>query len=63
MVDYAPSDKENRSKERVDAKNRWWVPELLAAGCEKAWIHTRWEDTMQKWSNWLEEMKKREKKR
>ena len=22
-----------------DAENRWWVTELLAANCEKAWIH------------------------
>ena len=28
-----------RSKGRMDAKNRWWVAELLAADCEKAWIH------------------------
>ena len=41
--------KKIRSKGRVDAKNRWWVTELLAADDEKAWIHTGWEDTMQKW--------------
>ena len=27
-------------KERMDAKNRWWVSELLAEDCEKAWTHT-----------------------
>ena len=27
-----------RSKGSMDAKNRWWVSELLAADCEKAWI-------------------------
>ena len=43
----------------MDAKNRWWVSELLAADCEKAWIHTGWEDTVQKWYYWLEEMKKK----
>ena len=48
------------SKVRMDAKNRWWVSELLAADCEKAWIHTGWEDTMQKRYNWLEEMQKRD---
>ena len=37
-----------RSKERMDAKNRWWVAEVLAADSETAWIHTGWEDTMQK---------------
>ena len=36
-----------RSKGRMYAKNRWWVAELLAADCEKAWIHVKWEDTMQ----------------
>ena len=38
------------------------VSELLAADCEKAWIHTGWEDTMQKRYMWLEEMKKRDDK-
>ena len=28
--------KKIRSKGRMDAENRWWVAELLAAGCEKA---------------------------
>ena len=46
------------SKGRVDAENRWWVAELRAAVCEKAWIHPRWEDTMQKWDEWLENEKK-----
>ena len=27
-----------RSKGRVDAKSRYWVSELLAVDCEKAWI-------------------------
>ena len=31
--------REIRSKGRMDAENRWWVTELLAADCEKAWIH------------------------
>ena len=41
--------KKNRSKGRMYAKNRWWVSELLAKDCEKAWIHTGWEGTMQEW--------------
>ena len=45
-----------RSQGRMDGKNRWWVSELLAADCEKAWIHTGWEYTMQKWYEWLEYM-------
>ena len=52
--------KKIRSKGRMDAKSRWWFPELLVADCEKAWIHTGWEDTMQKWYNWLEEVKKKD---
>ena len=43
--------------------SRWSVSELLAADCEKAWIHTGWEDTMQEWYKWLEEMKKRTRKK
>ena len=31
---------------------------MLAKDCEKAWTHTGWEDTMQKWYEWLEYMKK-----
>ena len=51
-----------RSKGRMDAESRWWVAELLAADCEKAWIHPGWEDTMQKWYEWLEKMKKEDEK-
>ena len=43
--------KRNRSKGRMDAQNRWWVAELLAKDCEKAWTHTGWEDIMQKCTN------------
>ena len=46
----------------MEAESRWWVTELLAADCEKAWIHAGWEDTMQKWYKWLEEMKKKDEK-
>ena len=49
-----------RSKGSMDAKNRWWVSELLAKDCGKAWTHTGWEDTMQKWYEWLEHMKKKD---
>ena len=52
--------KKIRSKERMGAGSRC---ELLAANCEKAWIHAGWEDTMQKWYKWLEEMKKRRTRR
>ena len=36
------------------------VSELSAADCEKAWIHTGCEGTMQKWYEWLEGMKKQD---
>ena len=34
----------------------------MAADCEQAWIHTGWEDTVQKCYNWLEKMKKKDEK-
>ena len=46
-------------KERMDANNCWFVSELLVANCEKAWLHSGWEDIMQKWYDWLYEMKKK----
>ena len=55
--------KKIRSKGRMYAENRWWVSELLAKDCENAWTHTGWEDTVQKWYKWLDEMKKRDEKR
>ena len=33
-----------RSKGRMDAENRWWVADLLAAHCEKAWLHPEEEE-------------------
>ena len=54
--------KKIRSKGSMDAKNRWWVSELLAKECEKAWTHTGWDDTVQKWYEWLEHMKKKDEK-
>ena len=47
----------------MDTENRWWVAELLAADCEKAWIHPGKEETMQKFYVWLEKMKKEHGKR
>ena len=52
-----------RSKGRMDASNSWWVSELVAADCEKAWLHAGLEDTMQKLYDWLAEMKKKFKQR
>ena len=56
------SDKKSRSKGSTDAENRWWVAELLAKDCKKAWTHTGWEDTMQQWCEWLEDMKSKDEK-
>ena len=52
--------KKIRSKERIDANNRWWVAEVLAVDCDKAWLHAGWEDTMKKWYDWLEKMKRKD---
>ena len=56
--------KKIRSKGRMDAKNRWWVTEILATVFffKKTWIHTGWEDTMQKWYEWLEYVKRKDEK-
>ena len=41
--------KKTRSKGRMDAESRWWVAELLAADCEKAWLQLEdEEETLQK---------------
>ena len=39
----------NKATGRMDAINRWWVSELLAADWKKAWRPAEWEDTMQRW--------------
>ena len=54
--------KKIRSKGRMDAKNRWWVSEILATDCEKAWIHTGWEDTIQTWYERLEYTERKDEK-
>ena len=46
----------------MDAQNPWWVSELLAEDCEKAWTHTGWEETKHKWCGWSEHMKKKDEK-
>ena len=38
--DYERSDNEIQVR-RKNGRSRWWVSELLAADCEKAWIHPR----------------------
>ena len=55
--------KKIRSKERMDAENRWWVAELLAADCATAWLDPEEEETMQKWYVWLEEMEEEDDRR
>ena len=51
------------SNGRMDGENRRWVAELLAADCEKAWLHVGWEYTMQEWYDWLEEMEKKDERK
>ena len=55
--------KKIRSKVGMDAENRWWVAELLATDCEKAWLDPGEEETMRKSYVQLEKMKKEDKKR
>ena len=49
-----------KAKGRVDANRSWWVSELLAADCKKAWLHPKWMETMQRWYNLQHEMKKKD---
>ena len=58
MIVMKDMTKNIRAKERRYANNSWWVSEMLAADREKAWLHAGRDDTMQKWYNWLGEMKK-----
>ena len=45
----------------MDANDSWWVSELLGADCKKkAWLHPEWEDTLQIWCSWSQEMKKKD---
>ena len=55
--------KKIRSRGWMDAKNRWWVADLLAANCEKAWLHSVEETKMQGWFSWLEDLKKKDEKK
>ena len=55
--------KKIRSRGRMDAESRWWVAELLAADCEKGWLHPEEEETMQKWYIWLGKMRNEDDKR
>ena len=55
--------KKIRSRGWMNAKNRWWVADLLAANCEKAWPHSVEETKMQGWFSWLEDLKKKDEKK
>ena len=55
--------KKIRSRGWMDAKNRWWFADLLAANCEKAWPHSVEETKMQGWFSWLEDLKKKDEKK
>ena len=54
--------KKIRSKERKDAKNRWFVSDLLAEDCEKSMDTHRMGRCMHTWYKWLEYMKKEDEK-
>ena len=47
----------------MDAQSSWWISELLAAECKKAWCHPEWDTAMHQWYNWLHERKKDEEQR
>ena len=48
-----------KEKCRTYANNSGWVSELLAADCkERAWLHPEWEDNVQRWCSWLQDMNK-----
>ena len=49
-----------KAKGRMGANNSWWFSELLAGDCKNAWFHPECEDTMRRWYNWLNEMKKKD---
>ena len=49
-----------RAKERLGANHSGWVSEVLAAGCEQAWLHAGWEDIKEKWYDWVCDMKKKD---
>ena len=61
--DYEGLTMKIRSKGRMDAERRWWLTELPAAVCEKAWLHPGEEETMHKWYAWWVKMKKEDEKR
>ena len=46
-------NRQRKIKRKDGCENRWWVAELLAGDCEKAWLHPGKEETMQKWCVWL----------
>ena len=48
-----------KAKGRMDANNGWWVSELLAADCKKAWLNPESENTMQHGYSWLHKTKKK----
>ena len=48
----------DQAKNRIDANNSWWVRQLLAADCKKAWLHPGW--TQNAAMVHLYEMKKRD---
>ena len=54
-------DKNNSIRRQSGRDRSWWVSELLAADCPKAWLHPGRKDTMLQCYNWLYEKKKKQK--
>ena len=54
--------KKIRSKGSMPKIVGWSWSCLRRIDCVKAWTHTRWEDTMQKWCEWLEYRKEKDEK-
>ena len=50
-------------REEWTEKNSWWVCDLLAADCEKVWLHQGWEKYNAAVVRLLQGKKKDEKKR
>ena len=60
MKNVADMTRKSKANGRMYLKNSWWASEMLAAECRKTWLHPAWEDTMQRWQNWLYEIKKKD---
>ena len=49
-----------KAEGRMDANSSWWVSDRSASVCGEAWLNQEWKETMQRWQEWLREMKKKD---